>query len=96
MSAQKRAMRVRGVRFSDTSWKAIEAVSRQEGVSASQFVREAALMRTVALIALRDPKRAKDFWDHFALIARHLPEETAVLVQRAVADMRDDPPAMPN
>ncbi|HZV73871.1 MAG TPA: hypothetical protein VFF79_09175 [Conexibacter sp.] len=38
------------VRFSDELWKRIQEASRQEGVSAAQFVREATLSR----IATRD------------------------------------------
>jgi predicted DNA-binding protein len=38
-------MRVTTIRFGRTAWERIQAAAHNEGVSASQYVREAALMR---------------------------------------------------
>jgi hypothetical protein len=46
-------MRIQSVRFSEKAWAAIQEEARKEGVSASQYVREAALMRVTAQDAYR-------------------------------------------
>lgn len=38
-------MRIQSVRFSETAWASIQESARLEGVSASQYVREAAMAR---------------------------------------------------
>jgi hypothetical protein len=47
------SMRIQSVRFSEKAWAAIQEEARKEGVSASQYVREAALMRVTAQDAYR-------------------------------------------
>ena len=44
-------MKVTTVRFSETLYAAIEAQARAEGVSASQFIRESAILRLGQLMA---------------------------------------------
>jgi len=45
------AMKVTTVRFSETLYVAIEEQARREGVSAAQFIREAAILRLGQLMA---------------------------------------------
>jgi len=47
------------VRFSDAMWRIIEAEAREEGVSASQYIRESVLAR--AMIAAASRGAAKDW-----------------------------------
>jgi Arc/MetJ-type ribon-helix-helix transcriptional regulator len=47
-------MKVTTVRFSETLYAAIEEQARAEGVSASQFIREAAILRLGQLMAAQD------------------------------------------
>ena len=46
-------MKVTTVRFSETLYAAIEEQARAEGVSASQFIRESAILRLGQLMADR-------------------------------------------
>ncbi len=48
------------VRFSDRLWKHVQEVSRQEGVSAAQFVREATLARVAAESSTTELRRDTD------------------------------------
>lgn len=45
MAAPTTSMRIQSIRFSETMWQEIQAEATLEGVSASQFVREAAFAR---------------------------------------------------
>jgi hypothetical protein len=38
-------MRPRSVKFSDSSWAMVRRAARREGITASQYIREAVLMR---------------------------------------------------
>ena len=44
-------MKITTVRFSETLYAAIEAQAQAEGISASQFIREAAILRLGQLMA---------------------------------------------
>ena len=50
--AQK-GMTVQSIRFGDSTWEDIQQEAHREGVSASQFVREAAVARVWMLRGLR-------------------------------------------
>lgn len=47
-------MRIQSVRFSDSMWTAIQQSSREQGISASQYIREAAIARMAWENARRD------------------------------------------
>ena len=51
--AKARAMKVTTVRFSEDLWAAVAAEAERSGVSASQFIREAALARAAAAAGSR-------------------------------------------
>lgn len=46
-------MRVQNIRFSDAAWEVVCTEAAQEGMSASAFVRESALMRAMWSMARR-------------------------------------------
>jgi uncharacterized protein (DUF1778 family) len=64
-----RGMRETKIRFGVEAWKLIQAEAKLEGVSASQFVREAALVRAVYRRTLRDPS------DHYQDILDYLRQQ---------------------
>src|SRR3954464_11009465 len=51
--AKARAMKVTTVRFSEDLWAAVATEAERSGVSASQFIREAALARAAAAAGSR-------------------------------------------
>ena len=53
MGQPRAAMRVTTVRFGADLWRLLEAEAKLAGVSVSQYIREAALARASAAVALR-------------------------------------------
>jgi hypothetical protein len=66
------AMHPTAVRFSDQMWRLIQTQAAEEGVSSSQFIREAVLARLLLAEMERDGGRD---WRRALGIARRLLEE---------------------
>ena len=68
-------MRATTIRFADDLWELLEAEASSQGISAAQFVRDAALLRLGAISAQRgDPRTTKTLEDlAAAAVARRAP-----------------------
>jgi uncharacterized protein (DUF1778 family) len=82
-----RAMRVTTVRFSDDLWATVEREAALAGVSASQFVREAALARAAAAAGARGELPFASFSATVDHLAGVLPADKPSDVQRALATL---------
>src|SRR4051794_3403695 len=95
-----RAMKVTTVRFSEDLWATIQAEAELAGLSASQFIREAALARAAAAAGARG-ETAFDA-DPLRELARAVSDETpsdvetalSVLARAASGSLRSDSEAL--
>ena len=56
-----RQMRIQSIRFSEATWNHIRERAAAHGISASQYIREAALVRVAYEVAREDAQRGEDF-----------------------------------
>jgi mobilization protein NikA len=102
--AKARAMKVTTVRFSEDLWEAIAAEAERAGVSASQFIREAALARAAGAAGARGEFLFEAFGPamHEAVRPDLMPSERQREIQAAIsgvtralaADTRSDAQAL--
>lgn len=52
---QPRRMRIQSIRFSERIWLVIQQQASEQGISASQYIREAAIGRAAFDMAFSDP-----------------------------------------
>lgn len=58
-------MRIQSIRFSEWAWEEIQYAARQQGVSASQYVRQSALAHAMFDRARAGGERAEEIQRHY-------------------------------
>lgn len=75
-------MKVQGVRFSESAWELVQTEASGEGVSASQFVRDAAIMRAMFLVGFRWRAAGRHISELPGLLMPRIPHEARAEVLR--------------